>query len=132
MSLNTTSRLRGRHKRSNDRSRLTMMPTEKEAMVQPKAGARLWGWMTSAMADMAMETLLNAPLITCMARIITTAPEDMLVCRSGQTDDRVVLRGLSARLRPCTALGVVSKPVQTGNTGLPRHAGVEGGCSLVC
>ena len=46
---------------------LTMMPTEKEAMVQPKAGARLWGWMTSAMADMAMDTLLNAPLITCMA-----------------------------------------------------------------
>ena len=42
-----------------------MMPTEKEAIVQPKAGALLCGWMTSAMADMAMETLLKAPLITC-------------------------------------------------------------------
>ena len=52
-----------------------MMPTEKEAIVQPKAGALLCGWMTSAMADMAMETLLKAPLITCTRNDPELGPE---------------------------------------------------------
>ena len=52
------------------------MPTEKDDIVTPKAGALFREWMTSAIDDIAIDTELNAEFRICAHQRRGSAPGD--------------------------------------------------------
>ena len=89
------------------------MPTEKEDMVTPKAGALLWDWITSAMDDMAIDTELNAVFRICRHQ-------------PGLETAQALMEAAGAAREPCRGASLLSKLALLLRVALDLHGGKPG------